>query len=100
MPSPSAIWVCDRLSCWRMRRKRGPTKSFFPESAGMAVSLTYFVTNFTNLHIRQVHMLHDITIRMQVICTHWEDPRLPLRTHFAMHCHECRLRDEEKGSRT
>src|SRR5215469_5829270 len=35
MPSPSAIWVCDRLSCWRMRRKRGPTNSFFPDSEGI-----------------------------------------------------------------
>src|ERR1700743_3128457 len=38
MPSPSAIWVCDRPSCWRMRRKRGPTNSFFPESVGMVLS--------------------------------------------------------------
>src|SRR5258708_24340481 len=39
MPSPSAIWVCDSPNCWRMRRKRGPTNNFFPESLGIAVPL-------------------------------------------------------------
>src|SRR6266702_528442 len=90
MPSPSAIWVCDRPSCWRMRRNLGPTNSFFPESAGMAAFLTYFVTKLTKLHLLQVRMLHDITIRKQAIYTNFAFWRLGLATRFAMHCQECR----------
>src|SRR3981081_1323333 len=36
-------------------------------------------------------MLHDIIIRMQAACTNDEVSRLPPVTHFATHCHECRL---------
>src|SRR3981081_4327270 len=36
-------------------------------------------------------MLHDIIIRMQAVCTNDEVSRLAPVTHFAMHCHECRL---------
>ena len=36
-------------------------------------------------------MLHDITIRNQAVYTKLGFSRLPLATHFAMHCHECRL---------
>src|SRR5882757_6085237 len=61
MPSPSAIWVCDRPSCWRIRRKRGPTKSFFPESVAMAGSLnqycdkSYKITSMTGLYVTRHH---------------------------------------------
>src|ERR1700733_5768218 len=41
MPSPSAIWVCDSPSCWRIRRNRGPTNSFLAESPAMG-SLPHF----------------------------------------------------------
>src|SRR4030088_1014280 len=36
-------------------------------------------------------MLHDIIIRMQAVCTNDKVSRLAPVTHFAMHCHECRL---------
>jgi isocitrate lyase len=36
-------------------------------------------------------MLQDITIRKQAICTNLAFWRLASDTHFAMHCHECRL---------
>src|SRR5881227_2445290 len=32
---PAAIWVCDSPSCWRIRRKRGPTNSFRAETTGI-----------------------------------------------------------------
>src|ERR1700712_1611582 len=37
MPKPSAIWVCDSPNCCRIRRNRGPTNSFFPDSPAMLV---------------------------------------------------------------
>src|SRR5579863_8110912 len=113
MPRPSAIWVCDSPNCWRIRRKRGPTKSFFPESAGMAlfpgsrtagsfeigclsgflhengVDTGRYVTKFTRLLLSHVYVLHDITIRNQAVFTNWRESRLSPDEHFAMHCHEC-----------
>src|SRR5262249_17250999 len=41
-----------------------------------------FVTNLTELQIRQVNMLHDITIRMQDACTNYKISRLSLVTHL------------------
>jgi hypothetical protein len=56
----------------------------------MAVFLTYFVTKFTNRHLLQVQMLHDITNKKQGIYTKFAFSRLASATHFAMLCQECR----------
>ncbi|MDW3428514.1 hypothetical protein NQ306_25920, partial [Escherichia coli] len=57
---------------------------------GMAVFLTYFVTKFTNRHLLQVQMLHDITNKKQAIYTNFAFSRLSPDTRFAMLCQECR----------
>src|SRR6516225_88702 len=95
MPSPSAIWVCDRPSCWRMRRKRGPTNSFFPVSPDTLTSLTCFVTKLTKLHFSLKCMLHRITNQNQGIYTYLRVSRLPHSTHFATRCHVCGDKDGE-----
>ncbi|WGS22112.1 MULTISPECIES: hypothetical protein [unclassified Bradyrhizobium] len=57
----------------------------------MAAFLTLIVTKFTNRHLLQVHMLHDITIQKQGVYTNFFFSRLSPETRFAMHCQECRL---------
>ncbi|MHC2436176.1 hypothetical protein [Bradyrhizobium sp. USDA 4451] len=58
----------------------------------MAAFLTYIVTKFTNRHLLQVQMLHDITNKKQGIYTNFAFWRLSPDTHFAMLCQECRWR--------
>src|SRR5258708_40010221 len=69
MPRPSAIWVCDRPSCWRIRRKRGPTKSFFPESPAIAAmpncDKNYKVTSMTSRYVTSHH--HSMTNHLSEI---------------------------------
>ncbi|WP_143202011.1 hypothetical protein [Bradyrhizobium sp. NAS96.2] len=65
----------------------------------MAVFLTYFVTKFTNRHLLQVQMLHDITNKKQGICTNFSFSRLSPDTHFAMLCQECRTGGQVAGIR-
>ncbi|MBP1294766.1 MULTISPECIES: hypothetical protein [Bradyrhizobium] len=56
----------------------------------MAGFLTYIVTKFTNRHLLQVQMLHDITNKKQGIYTNFAFSRLSPDTQFAMLCQECR----------
>src|SRR5579883_1659551 len=92
MPSPSAIWVCDRPSCWRIRRKRGPTNSFFPLSLGMAVSLTYFVTKLTNdnLHRNVCYIASPIEIKLTVLIA-W------IRVYLPPCISQCIVKNVETG---
>ncbi|MTV11894.1 MULTISPECIES: hypothetical protein [Bradyrhizobium] len=56
----------------------------------MAGFLTYIVTKFTNRHLLQVQMLHDITNKKQGVYTNFAFSRLSPDTQFAMLCQECR----------
>ncbi|MBR1161522.1 hypothetical protein [Bradyrhizobium elkanii] len=60
----------------------------------MAGFLTYIVTKFTNRHLLQVHMLHDITNKKQGIYTNFVFSRLSPDTQFAMLCQECRFGEQ------
>ncbi|MCC8968260.1 hypothetical protein H8A95_39695 [Bradyrhizobium sp. Pear76] len=63
----------------------------------MAAFLTYFVTKFTNRHLLQVQMLHDITNKKQGIYTNFAFSRLSPDTQFATRCHECRDDEQVAG---
>src|SRR5258708_39398446 len=96
MPSPSAIWVCDRPSCCRMRRKRGPTNSFLPVVPGIAGALDcdniYKITYNTSTYVTQHH-------HSSASCLSYFGGFAFSSGHvFATHCHECRLENEMSKS--
>src|ERR1700716_2543236 len=53
-------------------------KQFLSSVGGHGSLVDPFVTKMTTLHIRQVQMLHDITIRNQAVYTKLAFSRLPL----------------------
>ncbi|WP_338697210.1 hypothetical protein V5279_10965 [Bradyrhizobium sp. 26S5] len=65
----------------------------------MTAFLTYYVTKFTNRHLLQVQMLHDITNKKQGIYTSFLFSRLALGRRFATRCQECRLEGEQAARR-